>query len=188
MKIEFYEGLEIGKLELLGSGTQGRVYRIDPIRCIKVFKSMDVCEDELKTLLMGQMDSHFPRLYSAGENYIIRECIDGIPLNEYLLEHPLTPSLSGKIIKLYESMMKVGYTRLDTAIFHILVTSQDELKLIDTSKALKRTKYPRLIMNGLEKLGYKEEFLSFVKSKRPDIYSKWTKHKKEDRCKYVDKR
>lgn len=140
MKIEFYEGMEIGKLELLGSGTQGRVYRIDSIRCIKVFKSRSVCEDELKTLLMGQIDVHFPRLYSAGESYIIRECIDGTPLNKYLLEHPLTPSISGKIIELYESMIKVGYKRLDTAIFHIFVTPQNELKLIDTSKALKKNK------------------------------------------------
>jgi RIO-like serine/threonine protein kinase len=146
MKIKFYEGLEIGKLELLGSGTQGRVYRIDSFRCIKVFKNRHICEDELETLLMGQMDIHFPRLYSAGENYIIRECIDGTPLNKYLLTHPLTQSLSRKIIKLYESMKKVGYARLDTAIFHIFVTPQNELKLIDTSKALKK--------NGVSPLDY----------------------------------
>lgn len=37
-------------------------------------------------------------------------------------------------------------------------------------------------MNGLRKIGYKEEFLSFIESTRPDIYSKWTKYKKEARC------
>jgi RIO-like serine/threonine protein kinase len=153
MKIDFYEELEIEKLELLGSGTQGKVYRTDFDRCIKVFKSRHICEDELKTLLMGQIDVHFPRLYSAGENYIIRECIDGIPLNKYLLEHPLTPFLSGKIIKLYESMKKVGYKRLDTAIFHVFVTPQNELKLIDTSKALKKNEISPLDCGWLEKVG-----------------------------------
>jgi RIO-like serine/threonine protein kinase len=151
MKIKFYEGLEIGKLELLGSGTQGRVYRIDSFRCIKVFKSRHICEDELETLLMGQMDIHFPRLYSAGENYIIRECIDGTPLNKYLLTHPLTPSFSGKIIKLYKSMEKVGYARLDTAIFHIFVTPQNELKIIDTSKAIKKNEISYPSYQWLEK-------------------------------------
>jgi hypothetical protein len=39
-----------------------------------------------------------------------------------------------------------------------------------------------LIINGLKRLGYAEEFLSFVELSRPDIYSKWTKYRKEDRC------
>lgn len=138
MKIKLYGGLELGKLELLGSGTQGKVYRIDSDRCIKVFKRRHTCEDELKTLLMGQKDIHFPRLYSAGKNYIIRECINGTQLNKYLMKNPLIPSLSQKIILLYESLKNAGYKRLDSTLFHIFITPENELKLIDTAKALKK--------------------------------------------------
>ena len=123
---------------------------------------------------MAQIDSHFPKIYSYGENYIIRECIWGIELDKYLSEYNLTQNISSKIIELYEAMIKVGYRRLDSAIFHIFIMPSGDLKLIDTAKAMKKkTIYPYLIISGLEELGYKKQFLDFVKVSRPDIYNKW---------------
>jgi predicted Ser/Thr protein kinase len=174
--IKNYAGYDFRKLQLLGQGTQGSVYKIDFHRCIKVFKSKKVCKDELETLLIAQRDMHFPRVYAAGEDYIIRECINGTELNKYLLKNPLTPDTSQKIIELYEAMRNVGYTRLDSAIFHIFVTPSCNIKLIDTAKALKKkSTYPRLILAGLKKLGYEDEFLSYVKYTRPELYMKWIK-------------
>lgn len=174
ISIKLYAGFNVKELELLGSGTQGKVYRIDSQKCIKIFKKNQTCKEELETLSMAQIDSHFPRLYGYGEKYIIRECINGIELNKYLSSHPLTPDISNKIIKLYEAMVRVGYTRLDTALFHIFITPSNELKLIDTSKAIKkRTTYPNLILSGLDKLGYKKDFIDFVKATNPEVYNKW---------------
>jgi RIO-like serine/threonine protein kinase len=172
--IKLYAGFNLRELELLGYGTQGKVYKINSQWCIKIFKRKQICEDELKTLVMSQIDSHFPRLYSHGENYIIREYIDGIELDKYLLAHPLTTNISNKILLLYEAMANVGYSRLDSALFHIFVTPSDELKLIDTARAMKKkTLYPFLIIKGLEELGYKKDFLNFIKSRRPALYYKW---------------
>ena len=172
--IKQYAGLNIDELQLLGCGTQGKVYKIDFQTCIKIFKKSRVCKDELKSLTMAQIDSHFPKIYSYGDNYIIRECINGIELDKYLSEHNFTPNISNKIIGLYEAMIKVGYARLDSAIFHIFITPSGDLKLIDTAKAMKkRTLYPYLIISGLEELGYKKQFLDFVKVTRPDLYNKW---------------
>lgn len=167
-------GLEINKLELLGKGSQGRVYRIDSGRCIKVFKKRSACAAEAKTLFMAQGNEHFPKLYSAGNNYIIRECINGIELNKFLVDYELTSSISEKIIKLYDAMEKVKFNRLDSALFHIFVTAEGSLRLIDTAKALKKkTLYPKLILKGLEELGYKDKFLDYVQDKRPELYSLW---------------
>lgn len=175
--MESYGGLNLKELQLLGRGTQGKVYRIDSDRCIKIFKSKGVCRDELKTLMMGQLDKHIPKVYSYGKNYIIRECINGIELHKYLSNHPLTPSISAGIVELYEAMMSIGYKRLDSAIFHIFITPGGDFKLIDTSKALrKKTLYPGLILRGLKTLGYKKEFLSFVEHTKPDLYTKWTEY------------
>ena len=55
-------------------------------------------------------------------------------MNEYLSKQKLTPELSSKLIELYESIVKVGYTRHDTSIFHIFVTHSGELKLIITPR------------------------------------------------------
>ena len=188
MKIKTYAGFNLKELKLLGKGTQGKVYKINDKMCIKVFKSKRACEDEFESLMMAQTDIHFPKLYYSGEKYIVRECINGIELNEYLLRNPLTPSISAGIIDIYEAMMKIGYKRLDSAIFHIFVTSQGSLKLIDTAKALKKkANCPRLILSGLKKLGYKKEFLNFVKNTRPDIYG-YMKNKRESGDRYAYKR
>lgn len=177
INIKEYGGLNIKDLDFLGSGTQGKVYKINSEQCIKIFKRKASCKDELKTLEMAQGDSHFPKLYDYGESYIIREYIDGIELDKYLLSYPLTPIISYEIIQLYEAMISLGFRRLDSAIFHIFVTSSDNLKLIDTAKALKKKAiYPKLIIEGLRKLGYKEEFLDFVKTIRPELYVKWLHH------------
>lgn len=136
--IKLYGGLNINKLQFLGAGTQGKVYKIDSRKCIKIFKRKQICADELETLAMAQKDSHFPTLYAFGENYIIREFIDGIELDKYLSSHSLTQSISNKIIELYEAMNLVGYTRLDAAPFHIFLTPSDDIRLIDTARAMKK--------------------------------------------------
>lgn len=172
--------IDIRNLEFIGKGTQGKVYKIDSQKCIKIFKNKKECKNEIETLLMAQTNIHFPKLYESGANYIIREYVDGIELNQYLSKQKLTPQISRKLIELYESMVKVGYLRQDAAIFHIFVTPSDELKLIDTAKAMKKkSTIPHLLISGLENLGYKEDFFNFLKSNRPDLYIKWINYSKK---------
>lgn len=177
--IGIYSDLDIRKLHLLGTGTQGKVYKIDSEKCIKIFKNKKECKEELKTLIIAQADKHFPRLYEYGENYIIRECIDGTELDKYLLKERLTPELINKLIKLYEAMLNIGFTRLDAAIFHIFVTPKGELKLIDTAKCMKKkTLIPNLLISGFEKLGYKEDLFNYLNHNRLDLYNKWINYTK----------
>lgn len=174
-----YAGLNINELKFIGAGTQGKIYKIDSYRCIKIFKRNHICADEIETLSMAQDDSHFPKIYSFGKNYIIREFIDGFELDKYLSHHPLTENISNKILELYEAMHSVGYNRLDAAPFHIFLTPENEIKLIDTARVMKKkTIYPTLIIKCLENLGYKNQFLDYVKKSRPDIYNKWTQRHK----------
>lgn len=123
---------------------------------------------------------HFPKLYEFGTNHIIREYVNGIELNEYLFKENLTPHMSNKLIELYEAMVNVGYLRKDTAIFHIFVLPDGNLKLIDTAKAMKKkSAIPNLLISGLEELGYKEDFFNFLKSNRPDLFDKWINYSRK---------
>ncbi|WP_291649316.1 hypothetical protein [Clostridium sp.] len=177
IKIKLYDGININELQLLGSGTQGKVYKIGTEKCIKIFKKKQSCRNEIQTLLMAQANPHFPKIYSYGKKHIIREYIDGIELNKYLLSHPLTSDISSKIIDIYDAMYSIGYARLDSALFHIFLTPLNDIKLIDTAKAMKKKRvYPKLIIKGLDNLGYKEEFLNFVQVERPEIYARWLKY------------
>lgn len=176
--IQKYSGLDINTLQFLGAGTQGKVYKIDSERCIKIFKKRQICADEIETLAMAQIDSHFPKLYTFGENFIIREYIDGIELDKFLSTNPLSESISHGIIELYEAMNSVGYRRLDAAPFHIFLTPSNGIKLIDTARAMKKKViYPALIIKGLADFGYKKEFLNFVKCNKPELYDKWLNEK-----------
>ena len=178
--IKIKPNIDIKNLELIGKGTQGKVYRIDSQKCIKVFKSKRDCSNEVKTLLMSQGDAHFPILYEFGANYIIREYVNGVELNEYLLKEKLTPQLLNQLIELYEAIVSVGYSRKDTAIFHILIIPSGELKLIDTANAMKKkSTIPNLLISGLEDIGCKEDFFYLLKSNNPDLYVKWINYSKK---------
>ncbi|MDF2883886.1 MAG: hypothetical protein K0R54_4451 [Clostridiaceae bacterium] len=180
INIKLSPNINIKELEFIGKGSQGKVYKFCSRKCIKIFKNKKSCKDEVKTLLMAQSDIHFPKIFQFGVKYIIREYINGTELNEYLSNHKLTPQLSSKLIELYESMVNVGYTRHDAAIFHIFVTPSGELKLIDTAKAMKKKSViPNLLISGLEDLGYKEDFFIFLKSNRPDLYMQWINYSKK---------
>jgi RIO-like serine/threonine protein kinase len=172
--IKTYGGYDVNQLEFIGKGIHGRVYKIDSERCIKIFKKNEFYKKELETLQMAQKDVHFTKLISWGENYIIREFVDGIELDKYLKKNPLTSELSLKILQLYDSIVNVGFSRHDTMLFHIFITKNGDLKIIDTARVMKDNyTCPKLILKGLKEVGYREDFLNHVKLLRPDLYVKW---------------
>lgn len=177
--INQYESININELQFLGAGTQGKVYKLDNEKCIKIFKRKQICTDEIETLVMAQKDSHFPKLYAFGVNYIIREYINGIELDKYLRSNPFTQDISSKIIELYDAMSLVGFSRLDAAPFHIFLIPSGSIKLIDTARAMKKkTIFPSLILKSLEEFGHKKDFLNFVKLNRPELYNNWSQCRK----------
>lgn len=177
--IKQYSQFNLSDLQHLGTGTQGSVYRIDKTKCIKIFNKEKYCQAELHSLLISQIDVHFPKLYSYGDNYIIREYIKGISIDSYLSNHTLTNEICSKIIEIYNAMYFVGFKRLDSALFHIFLVDSDinppsKVMLIDTAKAMKKTySYPKIMLKSLERFKSKEKFLLYVKNNHPELYSKW---------------
>ncbi len=172
--IKIYGGYDKDKLEFIGKGIHGRVYRINSNTCIKIFERREFFNKELETLRMVQNDPHFPRLYSYGDKFIVREYIEGIELDKYLLKNPLTPEISRKLLDLYAAIERAGFSRVDTMLFHVFITSEGDFKMIDTARVMKeKCSYPKLILKGLKELGLKDEFLSHVKQIRPDLHENW---------------
>lgn len=172
--IKLYGGYDIDKLKCIGKGIHGRVYRVDSKSCIKIFKKMEFYEKELETLRMVQRDAHFPKLFDWGDKFIVREYIGGIELDKYLKRNPLTTDVSLKIIDLYDGIVKAGFSRHDTMLFHIFITQDVELKMIDTARVMKEAySCPKLLLKGLNDLGCRDEFLKHVKLLRPELYEKW---------------
>lgn len=178
INIKLYEGLNLKKLTFLGQGYQGKVYKIDDTKCIKVFKKKEICFDEIETLVMCQKDCHFPKLYSFGENYIIREYIEGIELDKYLRKNKITSFICQNIIDIYKAMDTVGFKRLDFTLFHIFINPHKDFKVIDTARLMKKERiYPSTMLKDLESLKCKDIFLTYVKEHEIELYNKWEEEK-----------
>ncbi|AZR73172.1 hypothetical protein BBF96_07100 [Anoxybacter fermentans] len=164
-------------LEMIGSGSQGIVYKIDDNRCIKIYKKKKYFKRELKCLQRGQQSPFFPEIFEWGKYYIIREYIKGTPLNQHLKLNPMTLALSKKIIKLLRTFKNLGFRSIDMHPRHIFITHNLEIKIIDpTNMMLHHRTFPRKLFSELEKLGQKKIFLQFVKTFDPEIYHHWKKY------------
>jgi predicted Ser/Thr protein kinase len=171
-------GYDLSMLQYIGKGMHGTVYKIDEQKCIKIFKKKSTCEKEIETLAMAQGNNFFPKMFDFGEKYIVREFIEGIELDKYLKTNPLTIELSERLINIYETLGQIGYRRQDTALLHIFINTNKDLRLIDTAKAMcKSTKYPSIILNDLKLLGMLNTFLDHVKQLRPDLHDFFTKRR-----------
>lgn len=164
-------------LEFLGSGIQGEVYKLDQYLCIKLFKKNKYHLRELNNLKIGQGNPIFPKLYDWGDDYIIREFINGTPLSSYLDEgRSMTLDVYSKIIFVLEELSNLGFTRLDFRPPHLFFLPNGEVKLIDPANLmLQHRTYPEQLLRSLKDHGVKDLFLDFVRDKSPDIYCKWYK-------------
>ena len=168
------DALDVNLLALVGEGAQGRVYRLDEDRCIKVYKKSKYYHRELEVLRQSQSEPCYPKLYGWRKNQIIREYIPGIPLAEYLRNHPISDMLCEQLLELYFTFERLKFHRLDTRLEHIILTPDGVLRIIDPTNAnVMKENYPRRMLLGLESLGYKDTFLEYVAKHAPHIYKQW---------------
>jgi RIO-like serine/threonine protein kinase len=84
--------------------------------------------------------------------------------------------MSKKVIELYEAMVSAGFSRCDTALLHIFVMNNGELKLIDTARAMRGSrKYPEMIIRDFKIIGCCDTFLNHLLLIRPELYKEWIK-------------
>ncbi len=168
-------GLREDSLQLIGEGSQGKVYLIDPWRCIKIYKRVEFLALELEILLKARNEPQFPKVFKWGPDYMIREYIPGIDLKEYLRKNPLTAELSRQIAELLLAFERLGFHRLDTRMAHLIVTPDGRLRAIDPANAMRKTgSYPRKLLSQLTKLKCRETFFRHLKESYPALYERWS--------------
>lgn len=168
-------GLREESLRLVGEGSQGKVYLIDNLRCIKIYHRPEFLPLELDILRKAHYEPQFPKVFEWGPNYMIREYIPGIGLKDYLLKNPLTEDLSRQIAELFLAFERLGFHRLDTRMAHVLVTPEGRIKAIDPANAMRKSgAYPKKFLKQLAKMGWKNTFLKHLKTINPVLYERWT--------------
>ena len=69
---------------------------------------------------------------------------------------------------------RIGFTRHDTEVRHILFNENMEIKVIDLKRAFDSIRFnPTKLLDGLKKKGYLDEFMSHVKNLDPSLYKEW---------------
>lgn len=166
---------DVEEYKLIGDGKDGEVYQLTYDKCVKIFFQEETQKKELKALIIGQSSPIIPRLYEYGENYIVMEYIHGISLARHLKrEKYITEELTKKILIMLDELKKIGFTRWDTEVRHILINEEGQLKVIDHKRAFtSNNKAPTKLLEGLQKIGLSKDFLYNVKKIQPSVYGKW---------------
>lgn len=166
--------IDVSRLELVGEGTHGKVYRLDEKRCIKVCTLESDMQREYRVLKHAEGFPQFPRVYECKGNYMIREFVDGQNIADFIEENGLDADLAKQLIDLVDVFSKLGFTRLDCRLSQLFVTKDKQLKIIDTTAHMESiADYPYKMLQGIRKLGYTIQFLNYVKELRPDYYQAW---------------
>lgn len=166
--------VDVQGLALVGEGTHGKVFRIDDKTCIKVCNNESDMQLEYRVLKHCDRFPHFPRVYECQGNYMIREFIDGQNIIEFIREKGFDCELALKLAEIIDVFSELGFTRLDCRLSQIFVTADKNLKVIDTTRHMDKSQdYPRKMLRGLRKLGYRKKFLKCLKEFRPNYYKAW---------------
>ncbi len=148
----------------LGQGNNGIVYELPGNKVIKIFLNPKVCDDESSILLKTNGSRFFPKIDKKGENYIIRDKVEGERLDYYIKQNGLSYELIDKIYSLLKEFKKLKFKKLDIRCKDILVTDLNEIKIIDPKKSYHRkVDFPRHLMKGLKRLEVLDVFLERIR-------------------------
>lgn len=144
----------------LGEGHNGIVYELPRNKAIKIFQEKDTCKEEAAILIRVSKSKYFPKVFSVGDYYIVREMIAGMRLDDYIKENGFSYELSKKLYYLIKEFKRLNFTKLDARCRDIYVLEDGSVRVIDPKQCYKRkVDYPRHLMKGLSKIGALDSFL-----------------------------
>lgn len=166
--------IKLNDCEILGSGCEGSVYLTPEGYALKVFNSIKSAESEANILKNTEDSRFFPKLLLKVSNIVIRECVHGETLYEYLKEHGLSFKVSKELIDLIEDLKILKFKRINIRNAHIFVNNKENIMVIDPRKSYdKVTPYPKDIIKVLLKLNLFDDFIKHVVDYKPELLPYW---------------
>lgn len=117
---------------LVGQGSQGAIFKLDNSRCIKVYESEKIAEQERKAYLKTIGSPIMPMLYETGHKYMIIEYVEGPNLKEYLIKKgKMNTEITQELINMFLEMRRLNFLRRDESLRHILLKDYRKVKIVD---------------------------------------------------------
>ncbi|WP_281659013.1 kinase [Halobacillus sp. Cin3] len=170
---------DLAPYEMIGDGKDGEIYKVADDKVVKYFFKEETWQRELEAMKIGQTSTIMPRLYEYGEHYIVMEFVQGISLARHMKRHGyIDEEMTEKILFVLEEFKRLGFSRWDTEVRHMLMDTSGDFKVIDHKRAFtSNAPYPTKLMKGMKKFDLSGEFMKHVKTLRPDVYQAWKKAK-----------
>jgi len=163
----------------LGEGHNGIVYLLPEGKVIKICYEVNSCKKEYDILRKVKRNKYFPRVYGMVGNYMIRDYVDGIPLNKHIKNHGFDRELAVNLIELIEEFKRLDFKKHDIRCKDIMIQTDGRLMVIDPKKFYsKKRDFPKHLSKGLYKLGVLDSFMDIVREEKPQLYRQW--HMKVD--------
>ncbi|SUY47799.1 serine/threonine kinase related protein [Clostridium putrefaciens] len=172
-----YYDFDINLLDckFLGEGHNGIVYLLPDGNVIKICFNIKSFIGEYIILEKVNGNKYFPRIYDIGENYMIREYVDGDMLPKYIRKHGFNDELGKRIIELLKEFKVLNFTKIDLRCKDIFVQPNGNLKVIDPKKFYTKDRdFPRHLSKGMYKLKILDPFLEVLKKEEPNLFDAWT--------------
>lgn len=169
-----YTDINLFECKFLGKGHNGIVYRLPDGKVIKICYVMKDFHGEAHILKKVRGSKYFPKLYEVGGNYMIRDYVDGLPLNKYIKKNGLSRKLVIDILELLKEFERLKFIKLDIRCKDVFVEPDGRLMVIDPQKFYsKKRDFPQHLSKGLYKLGVLDDFLIILRQENPNLYRKW---------------
>ncbi len=165
---------ELRSAKYIGQGHNGIIFMLSNKKIVKIFRKITAWEDESYILKRVNRSRFFPKIYESGPKYIIREYVDGIRLDKYLVTNNINDKICEELYDMLKEFEKLNFTRLDIRCKDLFVQKDYSIKIIDPKNNYKKVvMYPRHLMKGLEKREALDYFLSYVEKKSFGDYIFW---------------
>ena len=158
----------------LGQGNNGVVYRLPENKVIKLFFNEKVWYDEASILSKARDSKYFPRVYSKGKLYIVREMIEGVQLDKYIKKYGINKQITRNIYNLTREFKRLNFSKIDSRCKDLYVGKDSMVRIIDPKKYLRRkVSFPRHLMKGFMKINALEDFFNYMKEIDMDKAIEW---------------
>ena len=165
--------------KLIGKGYQGAVFQLSDEQCVKIYVNSRDTQNEAKALQALQESSFVPKIFETGSNYIIMEYLKGPDLSTYLRDKgSISEWISQQILLIIKEMERVGFSKINHRMKHIIVTEQEVLKVIDLANVFNKyinQPHPIEMLKRLKNMGLLTAFFEHAKKMEPEMYGKWEK-------------
>ncbi|WP_411170041.1 protein kinase [Clostridium sp. MB05] len=160
----------------LGEGHNGIVYELPGNKAIKIFQEVKCCKEEGDILKKVSRSKYFPRVYSTGNFYIVRDKVEGHRLDHYIKKKGFNYEIAEGLYNLIEEFKRLKFTKIDARCRDIYITDDNKVMVIDPKQCYKRkVNYPRHLMKGLYKIGVLESFMEDIRQIDSEKAEEWEK-------------